>query len=238
MGLPQADFGYRIATNQYGHFCLPEAYLHREVPKRLLQGKVYEPATLQLIRRKAGSGDVVSGGAFVGDFFPAISEALADGALLHSFEPNPISHRAAEVTIALNGLNNLRLSEKAVGNSPGRQVLQTERRDGSAIAAAARINPDLSGDDPRGIPVDVVTLDTLVPADRQVSVLHLDLEGFEVPALEGAARILRDHAPFVVLEGTRSRRQQTYLEALNRLTGSVCYHLVGTMERNSFFKAL
>ena len=63
------EFDYRICVNEYGFYCVPDAYAKREIPKILAQGGVYEPNTLALLARRAQGGDIVTGGAFIGDFF-------------------------------------------------------------------------------------------------------------------------------------------------------------------------
>ena len=93
------DFKHRTFVNEYGFYCVPDEYAKREIPTILAKGKVYEPNTLKLMRRHIGDGDIVTGGAFIGDFFPALSSALRPGARLISFEPNPLSFAAAQATI-------------------------------------------------------------------------------------------------------------------------------------------
>lgn len=40
----------------------------------------------------------------------------------------------------------------------------------------------------------------MIPDDRRVSVIHLDIEGFEEQALDGALKILQRDRPILVLE--------------------------------------
>ena len=44
--------------------------------------------------------------------------------------------------------------------------------------------------------------------------LHLDVEGFEMPAIMGAARIIRNNAPVLVLEVVGPNRPSNYLHQL------------------------
>ena len=53
-----------------------------------------------------------------------------------------------------------------------------------------------------------------MPEQRNVSVLHLDVEGFEMPAVMGAARIIRNNAPVLVLEVVGPDRHSNYLDQL------------------------
>jgi FkbM family methyltransferase len=227
------EFEYSIGANEYGFYCVPAAYARREIPQLLARGEVYEPNTLRLMRRRAGGGDIVTGGAFIGDFFPALSEALAAGARIVSFEPNPLSFAAARATIALNGLENVQLAQVAVSDAPGRLHLQTAREGGSASAARAKIVDDPAEGDT--IEVEVTTLDALVPEDRAVSILHLDVEGHEKPALLGARRIVETHRPLIVLEAERPWQRNMYADFLAESFPGTPYRLSGTMERNAFY---
>ena len=223
---------FSISVNEYGFYAVPVSYARREVPRILAAGEVYEPKTVRLIRRNAGAGDVIAGGAFVGDFFPAISARLAPKARLYSFEPNPLSFRAAEETIALNGLKNVSLSPNAVGFEPGKLHLQTETGAGMAAAARAKI---VDAGATNTVEVQATTLDQMHPKSRKVSVLQLDIEGHEQPALRGATRILQSSKPMVIVEADRPWRWNMYADLLNQLAPKAGYRFAGHMERNAFY---
>jgi len=222
-----------FCANRYGLYAVPRAFRERVVPKVLAKGKVYEPNTIEFMRRKAGTGDVISGGAFVGDFLPGLSEALTEGAQLHTFEPNPLSYAAAEQTIKLNGLTNVVIQPVAVGAAPGKLFLRTIMADGSIAAARARIVNREHGD--ATVEVEVKRLDDMVPQDRHISVLQLDLEGHETEALVGAKRILSDCRPVVVLEMPRRDANDGYLATLEDLVPEARYMRAGWMERNAIY---
>ncbi|MGP6088617.1 FkbM family methyltransferase [Antarctobacter jejuensis] len=227
------EFEHRICVNEHGFYCVPDAYAKREIPKILARGEVYEPNTLSLLARRAFGGDIVTGGAFIGDFFPALSRAVAPGSRVVSFEPNPLSFAAAQRTIALNGLSNVDLAAVAVGETSGTLHLQLAREGGSATAARAKIVETAKDGDT--VPVEVSTLDDLCPADRIVSILHLDVEGHEKPALLGARRIIEQNAPMIVLEADRPWQRGMYADFLIEHFPDQRYLMCGGMERNVFF---
>lgn len=228
------DFAHFIAENDYGRYCVPQAYADREVPQLLADGKIYEPETLKLLRGMVGDGDIISGGAFIGDFFPALSGALAPGALYHTFEPSPVTHAAARHTITLNGLDNVVLHQVAVSNEPGTLPLLTARREGGPeLAAAAKIVPGETGN--HVVNVEVTTLDDLIPANRKISVLHLDIEGYELQALMGAKRIIAEHKPIIVLEAAKRSMQRVYKRALRNHFPDLRYHITDVIERNAIY---
>jgi hypothetical protein len=81
-------------------------------------------------------------------------------------------------------------------------AIEMEVRDpsGRALGGASRLLTPADGGGQRTERVAVVRIDDVVPADRHVSVLQLDVEGFEQHALEGALATIRRGRPVLVLE--------------------------------------
>lgn len=236
MSLSDLDFETVTAVNEYGFYCIPEHFKTREVSKLLLDNQVNEPRTLQLIRQFSGTGDVVSGGAFVGDFLPALSRGLSTKARLHSFEPSPDSHAAAVMTARMNKLSNLDIHHVAVGSEEGVLPLQIANDNGKVLGGMSKIVE--KHEEGKTIEVPVVTLDSMVDAKRKVSVIHLDVEGHEWHAILGAHRIVEKNSPVLVLECTKKWMRKDYEKRLNEAFPDHGYHLVASMERNSFYVPL
>lgn len=228
------DFDHFIAANEYGFYCVPRHFRNRQVPKLLRDGLVYEPATLLFMQRHLGTGDVVTGGAFVGDFFPALARALAPGARIHSFEPAPDSLAAARYTLALNRLTCVDLHAVAVGAAEATLPLQVARRQ-NALAAGARLT-DVSSADTIDVPVR--TIDSLVPDDRKVTILHLDIEGAELPALEGATGLITRDAPIVIVEAANAGPRTRIAEFLTASFPTHGYCATSVIENNCVFLPL
>lgn len=236
MAVTLPDFPYLTAVNAYGFYCIPRAFRKREVSKLLLNGEINEPRTLQLIQQFVGNGDIVSGGAFVGDFLPIMSRTLKRGAFLHSFEPNPMGFAATSMTLALNDLKNVRLSPVAVGSEKAVLPLQVSTASGAAMGGTSKIVQEAA--EGQTIDVELTPIDDLVPPDRTVSVLQLDVEGHEWPAIEGAAVTISKGHPLIVLE-TLAAQDPLEVEAkLQALCPEAGYILMGKMERNAFYKSV
>lgn len=226
-------FGFSIAENAYGRYCIPDAFRKRDLPDLLCSGAVYEPRTLHFLRRALDEtgGDIVTGGAFLGDFLPALHDRLAPDARIHSFEPAPLTHAAACHTIILNGLDRVTLPKVAVGAHDGILPLQVMRREGGApLAAAARIAP--GGEGSHVAMVKAMRIDDLVPAGRRVTILQLDLEGFELEALKGAAGLIARNRPILVLDESRANAREAYLAHLSDAFPQIGYHAAGSTETN------
>ena len=75
---------------------------------------------------------------------------------------------------------------------------------------------------------EVVRIDDAVPADRDVGIVHLDLEGYELRALRGAVGTIRRCRPIVIVEANKpTPRCVKLLAPLNyRIVGMVNGNLV------------
>lgn len=197
-----AEPPYLTGENIYGRYAVPRTSAHRRAARLILDGKIYEPDTIELIRRECGEGDVVHAGTFFGDFLPGLSSALAPGARIYAFEPNPDNYECARTTLELNGIDNVVLEWLGLGPEPGTSELLTVNAEGVPRGGASRFRRD--GEELGGrtvtVEVPIDSIDSRVPADRTLSVLQLDVEGHEQAALEGALATIRRCRPLIVLE--------------------------------------
>lgn len=185
------------AENEYGSYWVPAGLEGRPASKMVLSGRVYEPETIKFICAHAGAGDVIHAGTFFGDFIPALSAALAPGARLWAFEPNPGSYAAARRTIDLNAAQNVTLTHAALSDQAEEILFRTRNAEGRPLGGVSHF---VEEDGPGVERVASVMLDYAVPLDRRISVLQLDVEGHEPRALKGAYHIVNRWTPILVLE--------------------------------------
>lgn len=189
-----------IAYNRHGAYCVPLSSRHRPAAQRILSGAVYEAATIDFLATHCGTGDVVHAGTYFGDFLPALARACAPGARVWAFEPNRESFRCALVTTHLNGLDNVELTHAGLGEGEGACVLKV-REAGRALGGASHVVGAAAATTAAGTErARIVALDEVIPEDRRISVVHLDVEGYETPALTGALRTIARCSPVVVVE--------------------------------------
>lgn len=230
--LPEPDFDYRLATNEFGHYCIPDAMADNPVAKALNAGGVYEAATLNLIRRKLGRGDVITGGVGLGDFLPALDASVSSSAVVHAFEPNTQACAAAAFTIRLNGLDNVRLHPVVAGKRR-RDLPMPQLRglpEGSEIDEATEVSEPVLAKMQR--------LEQIVPEGRYVSVIHIDSCGLEMPAILGGKRIVQDCAPTIILKVARHKARRLYLSTLQAHFPDHQYQIAGTLEGNCVYVPL
>jgi len=212
-----------IPQNEYGQYCLPDGVDGRPAAKAVISGQVFEPDTIAFMRKHAGDGDIIHAGTFFGDFLPGLSGGMAEGAKIWAFEPNPGNFKAAEQTIKLNDLQNVELRNAALSNQDGELLFRTHRTNGKALGGLSRIATEQG---PGVQSVQALMLDYVVPIDRKVSILQLDVEGHEKPAMRGAYHIIHKWKPILILEYFGK------VQWLNRNFRSLGYKPIGKLHSN------
>lgn len=189
-----------IWYNQYGGYCLPESSLHRTAPRKILRGEVYEPATLEFMRERCSGGDIVHAGTYFGDFLPALGSACDPGAIVWAFEPNPENFRCAQITTLINDLDNVKLRNAGLGAEQGSLAMRVRDSDGIALGGKSHVVSGDSFSPATDVKVDIVTVDAIVPEDRPVAILQLDVEDQEQAALTGALKTIQRCRPIILVE--------------------------------------
>ena len=190
-----------VAYNKYGGYCVPLSSKHRPAAREILAGDVWEPEIIEFLMSSCGDGDVVHAGTFFGDFLPALSQSSAQGSRVWAFEPNPENYRCALITTHINGLQNVELINAGLGERRGSLQMITVDTDGRPLGGGSRMVQQTDEDGAEGsITVEVVTVDEVIPSERMISIIQLDVEGFEKPALAGALKTIRRCKPILILE--------------------------------------
>lgn len=191
--------GVVVAYNPYGAYCVPLNAVHRPAARAIMGGRIWEAGTLDYLGAHMGDGDVVHAGASFGDFLPFLSARAAPSAMVWAFEPNAENYRAAQLTCALGALGNIRLTQAGLGAAPGGATMVVKNNRGLDLGGASYI-ADAAVDDARTQDIAIVSLDAFIPKDRAVSIIQLDVEGFETPALAGALALIARTRPRILLE--------------------------------------
>ncbi len=193
----------KITYNRYGGYCVPVSSQHRDAARTLLAHGVYEPETIEFIRSKSSSGDIIHAGAYFGDFLPALSHGLSAGSLLWAFEPNPENFMCARITTLINGLKNVKLFHGGLGAEDKTALMQIADESGALGGGSFFSDTQSVMEDSisnNGAEVPLIMIDSVIPPDRKISVLQLDVEGYETAALKGGMATIRRNRPILILE--------------------------------------
>jgi FkbM family methyltransferase len=189
-----------VSYNKYGGYCVPESSRHRPAARKILSNDVYEPETIEFIMANCGSGDIVHAGTYFGDFLPALSRGSRPGSKIWAFEPNPENYRCAKITIEINNIGNVVLTNAGLGAKKEYLPMQTADKQGRSLGGASRILAKESEEATEAEAVQIVTIDDMVGSDRAVSIIQLDVEGHEKEALAGALRTIQRCLPVIIIE--------------------------------------
>lgn len=145
------------------------------------------------LRKAASPWLLVDVGANKGEFTAAVA-ALANLEGVHAFEPQPECH--ADLRRVLASVPNGCLHGVAVGAEGGQIDLLCTGN--SKMASVLAPSPLVAGDYEEGdfamtgsIKVPLVRLDDVIPAGTRIGLLKIDVQGYEMQVLEGAAITLR-----------------------------------------------
>lgn len=219
---------YIIAENMYGKYYVPRSTIHRCGSSELIEGAVHEPETIKLILKNRGDGVVIHAGAFIGDFLPALSEK---GKPVLAFEPGIEFFMCCQKTMELNfpdGNHDTTLINKGLSSEPsiGNKLLTMEDEfKGEGGCARIITHPD-GVEAHRMETVELTTIDISLSRWDNVSIIHLDIEGFEENALRGAINTLRTSKPLLILE-IESRNKMDSDFYTNVIFGELGYEDIG-----------
>jgi FkbM family methyltransferase len=154
-----------------------------DLTQRTMAAGLFEPAETRLIASLLGPGGVfVDIGAHIGWFTTLASRQAGASGLVLAFEPHPVNAAALRVNLELNGARNVRLAETALGGEQGELTLA-----GSDSGSFTGVN---WGPYPR-VAVPMTTLDHALADVPAITLLKMDVEGWEAHVLRGGRETLR-----------------------------------------------
>jgi FkbM family methyltransferase len=129
---------------------------------------------------------VVDVGANIGIYSRFFSKCVGPAGIVHSFEPSPANF--ARLRAALSGASNVRLNQLAVGEASARAMLYVS----DALNVDHRAYPT-AGETRSCLPIESIALDDYFSPGERVDVIKLDIQGYELHAVRGAERVIREN---------------------------------------------
>ncbi len=176
---------FLIKNNLNHEFFVPN--IQEPIAFSLFINGVYEPDVLDLIKSNSNQDDiVVDVGANIGCFVIPVSKHLNKGGKIIAFEPSFFVCDILKENIKRNSIDNAELVNSAVSNTSG-TISFFEAPDTifgmGGLAGMGAISKEVK--------VPCVTLDDYFSSEnKNISILKIDVEGFEVLVLKGAEKLL------------------------------------------------
>lgn len=177
---------------------IPHASATRPASRAFLQGKYWEPPThsaFLAITARAPGRTVVHAGCYFGDMLHTLS--LHAGRVF-AFEPVLENYLFAYHNAERLGLRNVLLFHAGLSDRTAVLPLCSGDAEGRSLGGAAHVLFRPGAATGRIEHVPCLRLDDLPVED--VGLLHLDVEGSQLAALQGAARVLARDRPIVLVE--------------------------------------
>ena len=143
---------------------------------------LFEPGESRLIKELLGPRDTfIDVGAHIGWFTTIASRCVGEDGLVIACEPYPANATALRENLVLNDARNVQLVEMALGSHPG--VLRLTGSDSGGVTA-------LDWPHTSRVEVSMTTLDHVAAEVEFVTLLKVDVEGWEAHVLNGGAKTL------------------------------------------------
>jgi FkbM family methyltransferase len=166
----------------------------KSVIKAMYYGS-YELLVIETMRRYLRPGQVfVDIGASLGYHAAVAAGCVGLSGQVHCFEPVPQYFRNIARLAELNPDYMIIANEKAVGEVPGTFMMNVD----TDIFCGSTLIPDALSQ--TNIEVSVTTLDDYVQNAglTRIDLLHVEVEGFEMPVLKGSQRYFERHKPPII----------------------------------------
>lgn len=201
----------KTVENLYGKYCIDEDTLHRPCTAITSRGGVWESNTLNFMVENMGDDSILHAGAFFGDAIPRLSSKCKG--TVYTAEPCPDNFYCLERTVELNNCTNVKYFNAALGSS-NEPLEMVTYLDGRKCGGTSKI--EKGGDSV----VQQIRIDDIVK--EKVSIIHLDIEGYEENALEGAKNTIHLYKPILILETVPSTLPEGYV-LLKQMEGNYIY---------------
>jgi FkbM family methyltransferase len=210
---------YELAASRYGTMLVNRNDIYMGVAY-VLYGECCQQEIEFLLGLLPASGLVIEVGSNMGvHTVPLALELARQGRTMMAFEPQPVIFQQLCANLALNGLTNVTAKQNAVGATAGEvsfavpNYRATGNFGGTSMASAEVLEAVGVGAGATQR-VACVTLDSVVPESESVTLMKIDVEGFELAVLEGAAATIERSRPLLYVENDRAAGSKALIQWL------------------------
>lgn len=136
------------------------------------------------------------------DFAAAVG---AEGKV-HTFEPLPQNVSKLTASIEANGIQNIVVHPRAVGDQLSKVRFAIPPQSHTGIGYVISEAETSNAPSTETFEVDCVTLDSMMNQFDRVKLICIDVEGFEIPVIKGAKALIERHKPAIIVEAERDNQ--------------------------------
>ncbi len=178
-------------------------------------------------------GTVVEVGANIGAHTVSLAKALApEMRKIVAFEPQPFIFQNLCANLALNGLTNVNAWPWACGAKS--EVVYFSLPNYNELGNFGGVSVGAEAPSGSSVAVPCVRLDDIIGSDT-VSLLKIDVEGYELLTLQGAVGILTSSRPVLYVENDRVEKSQALIEWLWTQNYQLFWHIPYLFNPDNFF---
>lgn len=119
---------------------------------------------------------------------------------VYSYEPTAIPYNCLSKSKAINSLDNLKIFKLGVGEKNGEVEIHAAT-EGTYNKGLASIDSNFDLDDTFAKEtIEIITLDDHVKESLRVSLIKIDVQGYEAKVLEGAIKLIEKNKPVIIYE--------------------------------------
>lgn len=195
-GLLNKTYHDRVELVRLPRFSLFASREDLAVGCHVVSGHPYEPGISAVFNRYIKPGmTVVDIGANIGALTMLLASLVGPSGLVVAVEPNPENIRLLEASRRINQFEQVLVIEAAAGRQTGILALNVSYSNGTTGDLPESVTAVLAS-----LPVPCFALDAILPKDRRMNLIKVDVEGAELNALIGLSEMIaRDH-PLIVSE--------------------------------------
>lgn len=183
-------------------------YKNNTLENEIIQTGSFEKVIQTLFKNIIKDNNVVFDvGANVGVHATLFSKLVGNNGKVYAFEPVRHNIKRLNMNLRLNGVQNVNIIDKGVGDKNTIQTMNVFKEDSPNLAVSSFIDYDyIQKEFENGLvekeEFEIVTLDSFVEENtiNQVDFLKIDVEGFEYYVLSGAKEIIRKYKPTILFE--------------------------------------
>ncbi len=192
-----------ISKTIYGFDLLINPAIDNGVERSLYYFGTYEKGTLDFIKKHLLQGQVFFDiGANIGLMSIFASYCVGKSGKVYAFEANPETVKLLKYNIELNGISNINIVDKAVGNQTGKIKIYNNWAGNRGGASLIKPEQETASFD-----VDLIKIDDITEyLSMNIGLIKIDVEGFEMDVLKGLEKILsRPVPPKLIIECSADR---------------------------------